>query len=285
MNSSTLNRCTIALTIGTALSLSVGLSKAQGSDTTPTWNLVLSQRVWVATWDQALVDVALTAPPTETDLAQATASQQKNVSRRSIPITALGVRRGAFSATLSRFGTQRFDGNGAYAEEFVRRNETDVSVGYQLVPGVSVALIRKTGSVSSTQTRATTELLGRDSGNKGRATLVGLSASAPVSDQLSIYGNLAYGKGRFTDAIDASVSIGARYSVSEFGLAYRYALPGSAAGFDALSVQAGYRSQAISYAGVEPADFDGFPAKVTISSTGKGRSITDGFIVSVSLIF
>lgn len=247
-------------------------------------NVVLSQRFWHASWDQAVTDVTFSGETGPTGLPLARAVYQKNVSRRTVPITALGLRYGRWTATVSRFSTQRFDGHGVYSDPAVSRDETDLSIGYQALPGLSLALIRKTGRVSSNQTRGTTELFGSDTPIDGRATLAGLSASAPINDRLVLYGNAAYGPGTFRDPNGGFEPIKSRYTVSEFGLAYRHALGASLAGLQAFSIQAGYRVQSISYTGIATSDFEGLPIEVNVSAS-KARSVTDGFILSLSLIF
>lgn len=268
--------------LGLALAAASGVASAAGDAAPAELNVVLSQRFWSATWDQAVTDIAVSADGPN-GVPALRASYLKNVSRRTIPITAIGLRYGPWNATVARFGTQRFDGNGIYADTEVRRDETDLSIGYQLMPGISVAAIRKTGRVSSFQSKAATELFG-DAAQKGRATLAGLSGTAPIGEHLLVYGNLAYGPGKFFDAADGAASVKVRYAVSEFGFAYRHPLATGLLGIQAVSLQAGYRVQSIAYEGIVASDFEGLPVDVSVTSS-KARSVTDGFILSLSLIF
>lgn len=257
---------------------------AADSQTPSEFNVVVSQRLWNASWDQSVLDLVVAAPPTETSSAQLRAGFQKNVSSRNVPISAVALRYGRFTATLSGFATQRFAGNGIYAEPTIRRNETDLSIGYQLVPGVSVALIRKVGRTSANQTASATELFGVDPPADGRAWLLGLSGSAPINGHLAFYGNVAYGPGKFTDPSGFFVPFSSRYAVSEFGLAYQHVLSNVVLGLQSVTLQAGYRVQSISYHGYAPEDFKDVPAQVILANP-RTRSVTDGFIVGVNLVF
>ncbi|MFO1327249.1 MAG: hypothetical protein U1F56_07810 [Rubrivivax sp.] len=257
---------------------------ADAAEPASEFNVVLTQRVWVATWDQALNDLQITGFDAATGRPTVRAAYQKNVSRRSIPISALGLRYGRWTGTVARFGTQRFDGNDSYIEPYVRRDETDVSLGYQVLPGLSLAIIRKSGTVSLTQTQAASELTGGDGPIKATGNLIGLSASAPLTDSLLVYGNMAYGPGKVADPQGQFQSLKGRYTLAEFGLAYRHSFAQTTLGIQALSLQAGYRTQVLSYPGFVPSDFDALPVQYTITSS-KARSVTDGFVLSVSLIF
>lgn len=266
----------------TTVTMTVG--NAAAAEAAQEVNFIVSQRIWNATWDQALIDLVPIGVSSDGLRPQLRASLQKNVSTRNVPITAVGVRYGRFTASVSRFSNQHFEGNGIYAEPSVRRDETDVSVGYQVMPGLSMAISRKTGYVSSSQTRSMTEIAGGDTPNKGRALLLGMSASMPLNDQVALYGTLAYGPGKFIDPTGLYSDTKARYTVSEFGFAYRVGLSNPTLGLDAVSVQAGYRSQAVGYTALDAGDFASLPAEVSVSRS-KARSVTDGFVLSVSLIF
>lgn len=254
------------------------------ADEQPAFHLVVSQRLWTANWDQAVNDLRLTGDVGPRGLPVARAGYLKNVSSKSLPISALGLRHGRWSFSVSHFGDQDFDGNGIYADADVRRRETDLALGYQLLPGLSLALIRKTGKTSSNQTRETTGLLGTDLPADGEATLLGLSASAPLTDHWSLYGNAAWGPGRFTDPTGLFQPVKSRYAVSEFGLAFRHGLERRRLGLSAVTFQAGYRVQAIAYRGFLDSDFEGLPLDVEVTRT-KARSVTDGAVFSMSLVF
>lgn len=266
-----------------AVLFSTAAAAATGDSATE-FNVLVSERIWFASWDQTLVDMVVTAPPTATAPPQIRAGLAKNVSSRTIPIAALGVRYGQFSASVARFSPQRFEGNGNYLQDHVSRDETDLSIGYQMVPGVAISLIRKSGKSSTNLSRSTAALVGSDTPAVGRAYLLGVSTSAPVYGPLVLYGNLAYGTGKFNDPTATFSGTWARYTVAELGLAYRLGLETQLLGVDAISVQAGYRAQSIAYRGYQKDDFARIPAQITMTES-KGRSVTDGFIVSLSLIF
>ena len=270
--------------VAVATLLAAGMPEAVAAEADSEFNLVLTQRAWRATWDQALNDLQVTGFDPATGRPSVSAAYRKNVSTRTIPITALGARYGRWTASVARFARQQFDGNESYIEPTVSRDETDLSVGYQVLPGLSLAVIRKSGSTSLTQTRATSELTGGDGPVKLRAHLVGLSVSAPLSDALLVYGNLAYGTGKVIDPAGQFETLKARYTLSELGLAYRHGLPRAVAGIQAVTVQAGYRTQVLSYPGLVPSDFAGLDLQYSITPS-KARSVTDGFVIGISLIF
>lgn len=248
------------------------------------FNVLVSQRVWFATWDQAVSDLVITDPGTETTLPRARAAQVKNLSSKQMPISSIGLRYGRFTAALSHYGRQQFDGNGIYATDTVSRSETDVSLAYQVVPGVSVALIGKFGKNSSSQTRQATELIGLDVSSKGRGTLLGLSVNAPLGDSIVLYGNFAYGPAKFRFPAGTYQPVKGHYTISEAGIGWRLPIESLGPLKTSMSIQLGYRSQVLSTEAWAPSDFEGVPLVVDLVGP-KARNVTDGAVLSINLIF
>ncbi|MBL8361206.1 MAG: hypothetical protein JNN18_12000 [Rubrivivax sp.] len=254
---------------------------AQGKD----WNVVLSQRLWFANWDQRLVDVRVVAPPTATTPAIVNDGWINTSSNKTVPITSLAVRKGPFLATVSKFHGTSFDSNGLTTSGRSERDEVDVSLGYQAVPGLLVSYIRKTGNISEIDTVDTAAQFGGPSTVRGTANLLGLSGSAGITDRLSLYGNAAAGPGRwaYKEPDGRVTSVKARYVVGEFGLAYRLASGLMGGSLDAVTLQAGLRTQSIHVPAVVTAEST--PEIVVVNRQTKGRTTTEGLVLSVGLVF
>lgn len=267
----------------TALALAACGPSAYAQD--KDWNIVLSQRLWLASWDQRLVDVRVVAPPTPTSPAVISDGWVNTSSNKAVPITSLAVRKGPFLGTISKFHGTSFDANGLTTSGRSERDELDVSLGYQVVPGLLVSYIRKTGRFSEIDTAETAAQFGGPSTVRGTADLLGVSGSSGMTERLSLYGNVAAGPGhwRYREADGFVSTVKARYVVGEFGLAYRWAsgLLGAAAG--TLTTQVGFRTQSIHVPSVPTVDST--DELVVISRQTKGRTTTEGLVLSVSLVF
>lgn len=254
---------------------------AQGSD----WNVVLSQRLWFASWDQRLVDVNLVAPPTATTPAVVTDGWVNTSSQKVVPITSLAVRKGPLLGTISKFHSTSFSSNGLTTSGRSERDEIDVSLGYQVLPGLVLSYIRKRGHISEMDTIDTATLFGGPSTGQGRANLLGVSASAGLNERLSIYGNVAAGPGKWTykEYSGNVTEVNARYVVGEFGLAYRLAAGLLGGALDAINLQVGFRTQSIHVPAVPTVESSN--ELTVISRQTKGRTTTEGLVLSVGLVF
>ena len=114
--------------------------------------------------------------------------------------------------------------------ERAKRHELDANVGYLVLPGVAATVGYKRF-----------ELAGA-AGNKSavRGPVFGLSMTAPVGYDVSVYASFGHSRMRPSD--DSIIRFKTRYSLTDLGLAYT--LP--AAGFArAFTLTLGYRSQSI----------------------------------------
>lgn len=254
---------------------------AQSND----WNVVLSQRLWFASWDQRLVDVNVVAPPTATSPAVVTDGWLNTSSQKVVPITSLAVRKGPLLGTVSKFHNTSFSSNGQTVSGRSERDEIDVSLGYQVLPGLVVSYIRKSGHISEMDTTATATLFGGPSTGRGRANLLGISAAAGLNARLSMYGNVAAGPGKWTykEFAGAVTEVNARYLVGEFGLAYRLAAGLFGGALDAINLQVGFRTQSIHVPAVPTVESS--DEVTVISRQTKGRTTTEGLVLSIGLVF
>ncbi|MFN7727151.1 MAG: hypothetical protein ACK5QH_19000 [Rubrivivax sp.] len=270
-----------------ALQLLVGTATAAESAPEPEqFNVVVSQRLWFADWQQQLLNVRVVTAPTATTPAVANIDYVRTSSAKTIPVTSLGFRYGRFLGAVSSFTSTTFGTNGDTASGQSTRSELDLSVGYQLVPGLSVSYIRKSGKTSATSTASTSALFGGDGQLKAAANLLGVSANAPLSERLSLYGNLAGGPGRLTYNLTPSnvLKTDARYVVGEFGLVFRAGTDLFDGKLGALTLQLGYRTQSIH---VPTTDYSSLAAYgfTVVDNQRPGRTTTEGAVVGVGLVF
>ncbi|MBK9363392.1 MAG: hypothetical protein IPM99_20975 [Rubrivivax sp.] len=246
------------------------------------WTVFGAQRFWFATQSVKVLDAGLSVPGTaaapvlQTRLAEITSS---NV----VPITALGVRYGKALATVSVLPSTGFDSGGLMGGSQIRRQEFDLSVGYQALPATTVSLIYKRGKASPTITQAARDLLGLSEGEgSGNAVLLGLSTSAALQGALSLYANLAYGGGRWTavDIPGQSNRYPSRYTVADFGLAWRAGGPAN------VTLQLGYRTQTLTLKRVDlPVYSLDAPPQLLASPRVNAPSTTQGVVLSVGAAF
>jgi len=135
------------------------------------------------------------------------------------------------------------------------RKEFDANVGYFVTPGVAVTLgYKRVGQKGATDNY---ELGG---------PVIGLSATAPISGPLALYG--AFGLGRLKDTSASTVKFDADYRLSEVGLAYNIGLDNLP---KSLSFTLGYRTQVLS-------------SKEALGSQD-GRDLTQGLTIGLVATF
>lgn len=276
----------VALLVGMGSALPASAQSTQGADANSDVSVFVSQRLWFANWDQRLVEVQLVAPPGPGTPGVVSTGYLHSASTATMPITALGVRKGKFIAAASKFFDTSFPAAGNTTTGRSRRDELDLSIGYQFVPALTVSLIRKTGSISDTFSTSTTNLLGGAGRTKVSATLAGLSGNGALSGRLSLYGNLAAGPGHLdTDPVEGPPTrLRVRYVIADFGLAYRIGEGLWGGAIDAMTVQMGFRTQSL-YIGRAPFEDLQENGLVVIDRQNKGRTSTEGVIMSLSFVF
>lgn len=152
-------------------------------------------RSWLATW------TSFTYLPPDYDQVGPTAA-----GTRLILLPAFAARMGDFTLLLSGMPSTTFD----FANSTGSRQEFDVALGWTVVPGITVTggykrVLQREGAVRY----------------EPKGPVIGLNGNATVNGPLSLYGQVALGKLRTSGVAGPNnVSFDARYSVSEFGLAY-----------------------------------------------------------------
>jgi hypothetical protein len=249
---------------------------AKAQTASPTF--FVSQKVWFASWDYPALNVQLIAPTPQspTPLAQESISNVKSDSV--IPLTTFGANIDKWSLSTSIAPSIRFSDSRLH-EGSIRRSEYDVSVGYEVASRVNVALIYKSGKVHSQSLAVAAAADTLTSEQKFKGLLFGVAASKSVADDFSLYGTLAYGPGR-GDLSLRNMKVNVKYTIAELGATYRPpALP-------TLSVQAGYRYQAVRLKDVPFLTYALTPTPVEVSHVNQSTmSRTGGFVLGVSLAF
>lgn len=171
---------------GTALAQDSGVSVSVGV------------RAWYAEWTtfSYVVD-----PITNKNLALKQVSAKDKLTM--MPV--VSVRHGDFSGSISAMPSTDFSFVGGGSNS---RQELDVNLGYDMIPGLTLTLGYK--KVSQTD----------PDGNRYRPSgpVAGLSANAPLSGPWSMYGSL--GVGKFKTPGDDPIAFKADYRLTELGLAY-----------------------------------------------------------------
>lgn len=264
------------LPMGVASLLAVMPHVANAQTTSPTF--FISQKVWFASWDYPAIDARLIAPTPQSPAPLVQQSTSKIELDHAIPLTTFGARIDKWSLSTSIAPSTRFSDSKLH-EGSVRRSEYDVSVGYEVATGVNLALIYKGGRVAARSLVDSVAPATLSSDQKLEGLILGVAASRSVAENLAVYGTLAYGPGR-ADLGQFGVKVDIKYTVAELGASYR--VPA----FPSLSVQAGYRYQAVKYEDLPLTTFALTPAPVEISRANHSpTSRTAGFVLGVSLGF
>lgn len=248
--------------------------------------LSVTERLWDARWDHRIVDAALTAAPTATTPPEVTVSVRQRTASKIVPIHSVGLHYKGWLASASAWSAD-FDFDGFTATGRSKRREFDVTIGRALMPGVMASLTYKQGKVQSATTAQAVAMLNLQGRQKGEGLLLGLSAVAPLSHPVSLYGSLAYGAGKYqvAEEVPGNPKSSARYVIGDFGMAYRIESPGGTRAVDAVTVQLGYRSQVLSFRRIGVSLPASSAVKLVGLNEGKVRSTTDGLVMGVGLAF
>ena len=284
MSSLTMSRAALA-----ALSVAcAGGASAQSpvASDGPDLQLFLTERLWNARWDHRIVDAFITAPPTPGSPPEATITVRQRTATKLVPVHSVGLRYQGLVVSASAWSAD-FDFGGFTATGRSKRREFDVTVSHALTPGVTASLTYKHGKVDSAVTPRAATLLGLTGRQKGDGLLLGLSATAPLSPQLFLYGNFAYGAGKYqvAEELTGNPEASIRYTIGEFGAAYRLDAPGGLRAVDSVTLQLGYRFQAVAFRSVGIAVPTSGAVKFVAPSEGKPQTTTEGLALSVSLAF
>lgn len=114
--------------------------------------------------------------------------------------------------------------------ERAKRHELDANLGYYVLPGVAATAGYKRFELSGAAGSKTAV----------RGPVFGLSLTAPVGHDVSVYGSFGHSRMRPSD--DSMIRFKTRYSLTDLGLAYT--LPGGGIA-RAFTLTLGYRTQSI----------------------------------------
>lgn len=238
----------------------------------------VSQRLWSADWDVAVLTPRIT-PPSATQPAPLLRMGPEFVKvRETMPLTGFGINvdRWTLSATVgwpTNYADAQFEGK-------VARSEYDINLGYAITPNLSAVLVYKSGKVDVPVAAGTPASIAAREKEKLYGTGLGVSARYPVTENWSLYGSAAYSSGR-ARLVTSGTRFGLRYTVAEAGVGYR--IPGA---FSNMSLTAGYRYQNTSFRDVENVTYALTPAPVFVSSEPiRPRSATKGFTMGVAFSF
>jgi hypothetical protein len=269
--------------------LPVGALAQADADSRAT-RVFVAQRLWAANWDTPLLDARIVVPdPANPAPVIQMASIQTPAEMKVLPITVLGASRGNFTASASVSPSTSFGLEDA-AGGSVSRQEYDLSIGYRIAPGLLASLIYKGGKTSEVTTQAASTLVGARGDQKLRGVLVGFTASAPLAERLSLYGNAAYGRGRSTITFNSPTVPDSKndldYTIAEVGLAYSLGAPSAVPAVNSISLQVGYRSQIVAVRGVELATYSATPTPQQLAvNKRKIQSNTHGLVIGLIVLF
>lgn len=240
-------------------------------------------RLWVNEWDIPFLDRRASLSPVRPegiiwhDEVHTTISDVEVV-----PMPTVGVRYGKFLGSMTYFVPTSYEGKGGL-QGAVERSEIDVNLGYFVLPSVLLSIGYKAGKIERIS-----DLISHTE-QEIAAVLVGVSASAPLTDRLSLYGNLAYGIARQeTDAPDARGDdrYDARYTIGEVGMSFRL-FDGIPAGFvKSASASLGYRVQSYTTEDIGLGTYSGLGDATPVSTSKRDlRSSTNGFVLALVASF
>jgi hypothetical protein len=177
---------------------------------------------------------------------------QSSADDKLVLLPALSLRYGDLLASFSALPSTRF----ALDNDIGTRQEYDLNLGYTVMPGLTLTAGYKTVSQRGS------------SGNyRPRGAVVGMTANAPLSGPVFLYGS--FGAGRLKTPSGDDIQFVADYRLTELGLAYSFTTDSV---LRRLSFTAGYRTQAI------------FSKEAVVTQGGKARDGVDrsqGFTLGV----
>jgi len=238
---------------------------------------------WATTWDIPLVDTTVALTNSGPVLRQTSTQVTSNV--KIVPIFSAGTRYKNFVLAANYFPNTSYSTEGM-TDGRVKRNEWDISVGYAFTPNILASLAYKRGKISQVLTSNSSALYGVPVGYTIEGWLLGVNASAPLQDRLSLYGNLAVGPARDKGDIPDNAGVVAHngfYKIGEVGFSYRLSdQPNSSSMLNNVSLQVGYRSQTISIRNLAFGTLDSnAPYSVISYEKHDVVSTTQGFIVGL----
>lgn len=251
-----------------------GVSSLGGSDDVAIFGGV---RWWGARWEVPVTDLVL--DPSGTLLRTVARTELSDTKFVTMPV--LGVRYGDWTASFTYFPETSFDSNGALTKD-VKRKEYDFTVSYSVLPTVSLSIGYKHADIDRFSNLV-------EGGYKIDGLLFGGSVNLPLSDRVSLYGNLGYGLARESvdvPLVNGKKKIDGEYKISEIGLSYRLT-DGRSGGFvKSATASIGYRAQDFITQNLPEATYSPLAPTVPLSISEKDiRSSTNGFVFAVLVAF
>ncbi|MBS0509653.1 MAG: hypothetical protein JSR42_00515 [Proteobacteria bacterium] len=239
-------------------------------------------RLWANEWDFSSLSARRAVDPSNPSnvvLRDEVVSDVSDV--KFVPMPTFGARYGNFLGSITYFVPTSYSVKGVLSRD-VKRSELDVTAGYFVLPSLLLSIGYKHAKVDRL-------IEGLDSGQDISAILLGLSASAPLSDRLSLYGNFAYGLGRQkSDSPDprGKDRYSSTYAIGEVGLSYRI-LEGRAGMFvKSLTGSIGYRAQSYTTKDVGLGTYAMANPNVPIATTTRDvQTSTNGVVVALVASF
>lgn len=205
------------------------------------------------------------------------ASENFTSSSQSTLIPSLALRYKDFLVTGSVFSRQEYEFVGSNGTPFkAKRDETDLHFGYYVLPTLALTLGYKT--------------VKQDFGAstfKYNGPIIGAAASAPLTQNYSLYGNFGYGAMKaefpagFTDNSGRN-KLDADYYLGEVGVAYSFDVKSFISAAKAMTATLGYRNQTLATQGFAVGTDATKPA---LSRSTELRDNTEGLVLGMSLTF
>lgn len=245
-------------------------------------SISVAQRAWLASWNSRILSArAGSAPGT----AEAVVLSDRSTEILWLTSISAAYDRAVLSFTVSPRAT--FD-NRYTADGNISRSEYDINLGYSISPYFTPALIYKGGRTRSGSTIGSPIPDGNDL--KFSAWMLGVSGNFPIPFQgasgfdspLAAYGTVAHSfNGRVRTGDNKTPG---RYALGEIGLSYRPFAGSTSTAAGGLSMQIGYRIQAVTTTDV-PFNTFGPSGAVLASREQDIRSVTKGLVIGLRASF
>lgn len=237
-------------------------------------------RLWANEWDILFLERKPVVDPQNPTTIILQDQLSSHISKMKIvPMPTMGVRYGNYVASTTYFVPTAYNTASGYGES-VERSEFDANFGYLITSNVLMSIGYRRASVD--------RLLPTNSQNSKQSIqgiILGVSGNAPIADNVSLYGNMAYGMARQKSAIkDASGddTISANYVIGEFGINVRLLEGGTGAALKQLTGSVGYRVQSYTNKDVPLGTYTLADPTVPVSvSHTDVRNSTSGVVLSI----
>jgi hypothetical protein len=232
-------------------------------------------RLWVTNWEIYSVEPQLIPDPNNPGSVLIQTLPAKHVAQiKAVPIPIVGFRAGNFVGSASYFPRTSYDSRDSSLGT-VDRYEYDATLGYAVLPSLVVSLVYK----HAYQNKFSNQIPGDI---KINALLLGASGSLPFTDNLSLYGNAAYGFSRIKSSGDLAdeTTYSGSYRIGEVGISYAVYSGTQDTVLKNVSLTFGYRAQVLlaRSVGFGTATLAGVPVDIQKKDV---QTTTDGFVLGI----